>query len=359
MAWSVEEFSEKLAKIRHLMQQQNVDGVLVGQQVNLFWLTGARPYVNMFGDKGCFDILVTHENAYLVSNNIELARLQQEELQQLNLESLQYNWWDGDISRLVEQVKPAAVIVTEAGLAGFSSLRYTLCTPEVERYRDTSLSVAKAVEQAALQIEIGQSEQEIANLIRQNCNRYGVSAFVTLVGTDERIFKYRHPLPTEKKLERYALLAVSGRKHGLYASITRMVHFGQPSPEIMQKHQAVQAVDAAFILSTQVGASVAQAFQAGITAYAANGYAEQWQYHHQGGLAGYQSREFRGTANCPEIIQAQQVFAWNPTIAGAKSEDTVLITEQGPEILTKSSFYPSRIVEFGDKSIARADILIR
>lgn len=359
MAWSVEEFSGKLAKIRQLMSQQNVEGVLVGQQVNLFWLTGARPYVNMFGDKGCFDIFVTQENAYLVSNNIELERLQQEELQELNLESLQYNWWSGSALQVVEKIKPLAVIVTEMGLAGFNSLRYTLFESEVERYRDTSLCVAKAVEQAALSIEIGQSEQEIANLIRENCNRYGVSAFVTLVGTDERIFKYRHPLPTHKKLERYALLAVSGRKHGLFASITRMVHFGQPTREIIEKHQAVQMVDAAFILNTQVGGRVAQAFQAGLNAYAETGFAEQWQEHHQGGLAGYQSREFRGSLDCQEIIQAQQVFAWNPTIAGAKSEDTVLITQDGPEILTKSSFYPSRIITCADKSIARAEILIR
>ena len=56
-----------------------------------------------------------------------------------------------------------------------------------------------------------------------------------LIATDERIFNFRHPLPTAKKLERYAMLILCGRQHGLVCSITRLVHFGHLPEEIQKK----------------------------------------------------------------------------------------------------------------------------
>lgn len=358
VAWEISEFNKKLQKVRALLKADNTPAVLVGQQINLFWLTGARGYVNMFGDKGCFDILVTLDDVYLVTNNIEYDRLQTEELNILKLKTLRYNWWNQDAAAVIAEVLPPDKVKTDLTLPGFAALRYMLTADEIERFKDTAACTAKALDEVAVAINPGDSEKKIATMIRAACMKYGVAAFVCLVGTDDRAYKYRHPLPTFKKLDKYALMAVSGRKYGMYASVTRQVHFGALPDELAKRQQAVQEVDAAFILSTVAGAKVSDIFTAGVEAYQKVGYSNEWQYHHQGGLAGYNSREFRGTADCAQTVSVGQVFAWNPTIAGAKSEDSILITQNGPEILTKSNYYPQRLVEYKGQAIARSEILI-
>ncbi|MDY7220989.1 hypothetical protein [Halalkalibacterium halodurans] len=60
-----------------------------------------------------------------------------------------------------------------------------------------------------------------------------------------------------------------------------------------------------------------------------------------------------------ELIQANEVYAWNPSITGTKSEDTILVTESGPEILTLGKEYPLMTVTVAGCTYERPDILVR
>lgn len=54
-----------------------------------------------------------------------------------------------------------------------------------------------------------------------------------------------------------------------------------------------------------------------------------------------------------------QAFAWNPSITGTKSEDTILCRQDGPEIMGLSDNWPSIQGEWKGQRFPRADILIR
>jgi hypothetical protein len=54
-----------------------------------------------------------------------------------------------------------------------------------------------------------------------------------------------------------------------------------------------------------------------------------------------------------------QPFAWNPSITGTKSEDTILATSTGPEIITPARDWPMVSVEGDDGAWQRPDILVR
>ena len=83
------------------------------------------------------------------------------------------------------------------------------------------------------------------------------------------------------------------------------------------------------------GRTLAQAFEDCRRFYAEAGFPEGWRDHHQGGMAGYASREVIATPGTQQEIREGQAFAWNPSLVGAKAEETFVLGRDGPEILTR------------------------
>jgi antitoxin VapB len=184
-----------------------------------------------------------------------------------------------------------------------------------------------------------------------------VQAIVNLVAADERILEFRHPLPTAKTLTRHAMLVLCGRRDGLVCSITRLLYFGRLDDDLRRKHDAVVRVDAAMISATRPGVSLGEVFRVAVTAYAENGWPDEWRNHHQGGPAGYEPREWVATPHSTEVVHAGQAFAWNPSIAGTKSEDTVLVGPAGNDVITVIPGWPTIGVSVDGGRVERAAIL--
>jgi len=109
--------------------------------------------------------------------------------------------------------------------------------------------------------------------------------------------------------------------------------------------------------ATRPGRKAADVFQAGVAAYAAHGYPDEWHKHHQGGPAGYEPREYVVTPETPDTVAAGQVYAWNPSITGTKSEDTILVGAEGNEVLTAIEGWPQVQVAVAGGQMARPAIL--
>jgi antitoxin VapB len=135
------------------------------------------------------------------------------------------------------------------------------------------------------------------------------------------------------------------------------VHFGQLPEELRRKAEAVARVDAALIAGTCAGRSLEEILQDGIRMYAETGYPEEWKLHHQGGLAGYEPREI--VARPGETAQAadNQAFAWNPSITGTKSEDTILVGAEGSTVLTEIEDWPMLSLVINGQEYRRPAIL--
>jgi len=59
-------------------------------------------------------------------------------------------------------------------------------------------------------------------------------------------------------------------------------------------------------------------------------------------------------------VQENQGFAWNPSITGTKSEDTMLATTNGPLHFSKPIIFPQLEIKIGgDYIFIRPDILER
>jgi antitoxin VapB len=237
-------------------------------------------------------------------------------------------------------------------------LRISLLPSERQRFAEVGRKCAEAMNKSIHQVKPGQSEFDIAAILNSETQKREVLPIVNLIATDERVFAYRHPLPTKKKLERYAMLVLCGRKYGLVCSITRFIHFGSIPDEIQVKANAVAKIDAALINSTKPGETLGSIFFKLQKQYAAVGFADEWQLHHQGGLAAYLPREVIATPNSEVGVSAGQAYAWNPSITGTKSEDTILIEEDGFKVITKIKDWPEVQVDLGDVQISRPSILV-
>jgi Xaa-Pro aminopeptidase len=179
------------------------------------------------------------------------------------------------------------------------------------------------------------SEYEAAANLVAACRRRGLFSSVLLAATAERIASYRHPIPHGEIIERRAMVVVSAERGGLYANVTRMVHFEEPDVEVERRQKACETIlNRMREEATRPGRTLAEAFADCQRFYAEEGFPEEWRLHHQGGMTGYVSREVIATPHTKQEIRVGQAFAWNPSITGAKAEETFILTEGGPEVVT-------------------------
>jgi len=358
------EFSQKQDRIQALLRERKLEALLLQRVSSFAWATcGAVSYVNTATANGEAALLMTPSGRYVITNNIEARRLEQEERLAAQVWECRVAPWYEKRDTVAELTRGLRLGVDGPypGATDLSSdlarLRAHLTPEEGERFRVLGRLCAEAMDGAVWAVRPGQTEYQIAGLLTREAESRGVQAIVNLIATDQRIFNFRHPLPTNKELERYAMLVLCGRKWGLVVSLTRLVHFGPLPHEVRRKDEAVAKVDATLIAASRPGARISDIFKKGIESYAQVGYPDEWKLHHQGGAAGYEPREYIATLDSTEEVYVGQAFAWNPSITGTKSEDTIIVHEGGHEIITAVEDWPMVPVQVEGQIVERPAIV--
>ncbi len=168
----------------------------------------------------------------------------------------------------------------------------------------------------------------------------GIMPTVLLMAVDDRIRKYRHAVPRSGTLERYGMINLCARKWGLVVSITRFVYFGPLPAELAASFTAAARIHSRLLHSTDPGATSAQLFAVASEAYKSVGAPEEIERHHQGGPCGYGERDWLITPHGQDRVTLPQALAYNPSLRGAKVEDTALVSEDAVEILTDTPTLP-------------------
>lgn len=365
-----EELAIKLERVKALLSDHALDGVVLGRGDSFAWLgCGADNLVDTTSETGVGCLVVLSGRVTLVANNIETDRLLAEELDGLGIRKAEvYPWHEpAERARVLEKLAAGARLAADDGTpglpplpAGFRRLRYALTEAEVDRYRALGADCRDAIEAAARSIERGMTEADAAAALAAECRRRGVLPGVVLVAADERLANWRHPIPKATPVQRCVMLVLCGRRRGLVAAVSRLVHFGQFGEDLIRRHVAACTVDARMIWATTPGARAADVLRLGRQTYSEFNFPDEWRLHHQGGAIGYRSREYIATPESAEVVQTNQAFAWNPSIRGTKSEDTILAAPGGPVLLTPpGEDWPTVHIEMAGKVLHRADILVK
>jgi len=351
----------KIRSIREMLRSRGLPCVLINNQLNVSWLTGGRGYISFVSEKACCSILITMERVCVVASNIEARRLEKEELRDLDAEYVVFPWYDeGRRLAALAKILPEGQAADDDDLANdFQELRSILNEFELQRYRELGKRTGQIVEKVAREMRVGCSEYQAWGQLSREALQDGIEPVTVLAAFDDRVFRYRHPIPTASRLQNYAMLVVGFRKWGLHASCTRFLSFDKISRELRDKFQAVADVDAAFIRQTRPGKLLGDLCKSAWQVYARTGYAEEWKNHHQGGLTGYIGREWRATEDTARTVRPHQAYAWNPSITGAKSEDTIIIGTDSNEIITHTGEYEYMSAVYEGKALPRPGVLIR
>jgi antitoxin VapB len=331
------EVEARLGRVREVLERRGLRSALLRTRRNFAWLTaGGESHIVLAQETGVAPLLVTPGEAVAITQNIEAARIAEEELAGLGIETVAVPWWEaGAIDREARRRAGPGLAADEDLEADLVPLRSVLAPLDRGRLAEIGALARSAVEAALGAIRPGATEHD---LVAELLGRLGgVRAPVVLVAADDRIARYRHPLPAGAAIHRRVMLVLVAERWGLHAAITRFRELAPPSADLAARIAAVADVERALHEATRPGATLGQVFAAGQAAYAHAGFPEEWRDHHQGGTIAYQGRETVATPDDATPIEAGMAFAWNPSIAGAKTEDTFILEDDGSRRLVTAA----------------------
>lgn len=370
----MKEIEEKLQRLIRLIADEGLSGVLINSQPNFAWLSGGGTNgIDLSREPGAGTLLVCRDGRrFVLANRIELARLMTEQLPDQGYEPVDFAWEDEKANpSLVAEIARSLVIDNlplGSDLALGSNVRvvdtriararYKLTAVEIDRFRTLGSESGKAIGNLARSLAPGLTEREVARQAAQALANIGADSIVTLVAADERLRRFRHPVPTDLRWEKTLMIVVCARRHGLIASLTRIVCAGPVPDDLRQRTRATAGVKAKLLSATKPGVSGADLYNVAARAYSNAGFPGEEHLHHQGGAAGYRTRDWLAHPGCTELVQDAQAFAWNPSITGSKVEETCLAFAHGIEIITTTPDWPSIVIEAdGDGKYFLPDVL--
>jgi antitoxin VapB len=353
-----DEHEDKLERVRRVAHAAGVEGVLLAAHHNIAWLTSGRHNrVDGSREIGTARLLVTADGRrYVLANAIEMPRMLDEVLAGLDYAPIEYPWVDDQdpahAVRTARGVLPdGAAIAADWPLPDTKGIepqlmraRARLTDGEIDRYRKLGRDAGLALGNVCGSLTPGDVELDIARAVADAAATCRARAVVALVGSDERLRRYRHPVATAARWKHVVMAALCAERDGLIVSLSRVVAAGAPA-DLEQRTAAAASVFGRVLTATRPGVAASRLYDTLVRAYADAGHGGEELKHHQGGAIGYRAREWVAHPRSQEVVEERQAFAWNPTITGTKVEDTALVIGDRVEIVTATSDWPSIDIE--------------
>ena len=362
-----EEIEEKLERLARVIADERLAGVLINTQPNFAWLSaGGTNGIDLSRESGAGTLLICRDGRrFVLANRIELTRLMTEQLNSQGYEPIDFTWEDEKANPSLVAGLARSLVTDDLPLGSDFALgstvrvvdkaiaraRYKLTTAEIDRFRVLGREAGEAIGKMARSLTPGLSEHEVARQALTALTNIGADSIVTLVAADDRLRHFRHPVPTDLRWEKSLMVVVCARRSGLIVSLTRIVCNGPIPDDLRQRTGATADVNAKLLAATRPGVSGAELYDLAARAYGEAGFPGEERLHHQGGAAGYQTRDWVAHPGCTEVVQDSQAFAWNPSITGSKVEETCIAFEDGIEIITTTQGWPAITSEANGKYI--------
>jgi hypothetical protein len=325
--------SQRISAVRELAG--DAAGVLLANRRDFAWLTvGGLNHVLLATEAGAAPLLVTREHAVVLAPINEADRIAAEEVTHLPVEVEPTPWWRPDAAMdAARRIAGSGRILEGHELAGeLQEMRSRLAPAEHSRMAWLGQVVGSAMAAHVGEAAEGVTEDQVGAALQASFGAVGVRLPVLLAAADERIERFRHPLPTATPVRRRLMVVVVAERWGLHVAQTSFRELGPLPPVIARRAAALDSVLGAMREATAVGRTLGQVLDAARSAYADAGIGEEWELHHQGGTIGYAARERIAVPADETPIRPGMAFAWNPSARGYKLEETLFLDEAGARV---------------------------
>ena len=365
---NINEVNFKIRKVRTYLEENGYQALIIGRQDNFAWITdGGNNRVIIPSDSGFSLVVITQTQQYLVSQVMDGPRVMEEEVMGLDFEYIPLHWYECSREEKAMSLTGGGKVISDLPIPGADyrlseiyKLQYPLTEREISKLRWLGATTEKILSGVAAEVKPGMTEHEIEAMLLYEYGKENIYTDVLLVGSDERIYKYRHPNPSDKKVDKYVLLHPAVRKWGLHANVTRLMYFGDNVPDdIKTKFDAVSTIEAAAISMCETGNRFSDILAEQKKLYKELGFEDEWRNHYQGGITGYFVGDGSLCNNPSNLISSSQAFDWFITITGSKVEELSLNTQGKQEIVSVTGLWPVKKYSYNNKTFELPDILIR
>jgi Xaa-Pro dipeptidase len=361
---------EKQGRVAAFLDQAGYDALVLGRTDSVAWFTSGGDLGQCLASEGAAALLfVNRTSRAVVTDNVQSARVFEEELAGLGFQLKERPWYD-DPGRIIGELGHNKRVISDLGFCSCSkpwpreadpirALRRPLTVLERQRLRELGRTLALAVEATCHNFDRGETEADIAGHLAHRLIREGVVPVDLRVAGDDRPDRYRQPTFKAAPIQQRATISVTGRRHGMCAGLSRTVSFGPPGRDFEKQHGLAAMVDATCIYFSRPGEPVSGVFRRAKRIFEKFDHPHEWTLDYLGHAIGYAPREVLLLPESQAVLESGTALCWSPSVGAARSEDTVVIDSRGYEVVTEAQNWPKLEVTVKGFSLTRPGVLPR
>ena len=362
------EVSEKQRRVREFFGRSGYEAMVIGRQDNFAWFTcGGNNRVMTTSENGFAYLVITKDNIYCIAHVMDGPRVFDDELQGLAIEPVFLKWYEesyaGKASQMTKGMKTISDVPVEGAdlaAAEIYKLHYPLTEQEIGKLSWVGAKTEEIIRKVADEVKPGMTEHEIEAMFLYEYGKINATPEVLLIGSDERIAAYRHPNPSDKKVEKLVLLHPGLRKWGLHANVTRMMYFGDTLPDdIKSKYELANMLQAQAISMCIPGEKFHRILDVRKELLEAAGFGDEWEKHFPGGITGYLLCDASVCGNRDSQVVLNQAYDWFVTITGVKVEELSINTARGREIPSVAGGWPVKEHTYNGHTFKLPEIMMK
>ena len=322
------------------------------------WITGGlSDPIDLTASSDPVWVVETSQGRALITNEIEGPRILSDfKFDETKWTVLTVPWFDDNAALAAASAysgRPLSEFISDRDDVGLNisseivSARMVLSEPEQDELRSLGVDVADALAAGVDDWRPGATtDRAVAARVSYELEFRGAKAVCLIVGGDERLRRFRHPLAIGDVVHDALISVVVARRGGLHVAATRIAVRRAHDP-IIGLVEELADVNDAVVKASLPGMSWGAAVGELAMGYARIGQPQAWREHYQGGPIAFEQREFElapGRNDSPHWNLASAkgaAIAWNPSLkGGAKIEETYLVGTSDFELVTKSERWP-------------------
>jgi Xaa-Pro dipeptidase len=361
-----DECTVKEERIRSMLGRLGFDSLVLTRWDNFAWATaGGRSWPFNHDPTGPVYLVFTPQGKWAVGYSIDLLRTMDEVLAGQGYRPVPLPSFGKTMLEAACELAEGR-IAADGPLPGSEDIGHVVrglhepYTPEeMARYVEAAETSGRILVELADWVQPGMTERQVMARAWQMFVEAGHEGRYMFLGSDERIRKYRHAPFTDKPIEHAVLLAPCTARWGLDVPVSRLVYFGEPPDDIRRRFVAVATMQAAMLAEVRPGVRLTRLRDIYLDLFDRFGYAEERAVHFHGGPIGYGGSGWPRCLDPQEVVRSNTAFAFFFTVAGAKSEELMLVDEQRTWLASVVQPWPMLEVDFSGQRLAVPDILVR